>query len=673
VKGVGGGVCLRENSVLKGADSSTVSENYRSGSVLDNYYDDSSAPDPEPPASDPSKPIILSVNANPGNDSVSLTSSLNPNGDETVYYIEYGTTNDYGSKTFDKQIGAGFSVMSIEESITGLQSEVFYHYRIVAENSHGKVFSADHSFLTGRMDRQPEVITGETTETASSVLMKGRVNPNGSKTYAFFQYGETQDALWSTVKKDIGSAEGLIELVEEIQYLDPNTFYYYRIVAENEGGTSSGEIKMFLSPSVSLVPNIIGPSVDSITSSSAVLRSNIDPRGQSIKYHFEYGASLKYGFVTTERINNMGSENILATESIAGLIADSKYYFKIVVVYNGETAIKTGAFRTPLSLSLPDIKEVSAEYPTFHSVILKTEVNPMGSAVEVYFEYGTATDYLHSSDPLYIQYGMTPISFEKQISNLQQNTVYHCRAVAVGVNGTVYSEDMMFSTLPAPYPPTIENMDVNIIGGDVAELNGRINPKGFATTYYFEYGIDDGQALFTEENNLLPGTTMLNVKSEDQGLISGVSYFYRLVAENENGRTVGEDSSFQMEIETVLPGSITGSAEVDDAGGITFDGVVNPSGLVTNYYFEYGATLDYGSKTNEMEAGDGYDDVLVKVTIEDEENIVSHYRIVAINSNGFAYGEDALIESRNPKDLATGNENARSGSGSGVCFISSLF
>lgn len=73
----------------------------------------------------------------------------------------------------------------------------------------------------------------------------------------------------------------------------------------------------------------------------------------------------------------------------------------------------------------------------------------------------------------------------------------------------------------------------------------------------------------------------------------------------------------------------------------TLNGTVNPNGSETKFYFEYGTTTSYGSKTSEVSAGSG------TATLEKNQSIGSltkntlyHYRIVASNAFGTSQGVD---------------------------------
>jgi plastocyanin len=84
-----------------------------------------------------------------------LAGSVNPQGQPTNYYFNYGTTNAYGQKTTEKSTGAGTSNIGISESLTGLAAGTTYHFQLVAKNAGGTSPGADQVFTTAATPSPP--------------------------------------------------------------------------------------------------------------------------------------------------------------------------------------------------------------------------------------------------------------------------------------------------------------------------------------------------------------------------------------------------------------------------------------------------------------------------------------------------------------------------------------
>jgi hypothetical protein len=82
--------------------------------------------------------------------SASLNGSVNPQGGNTGYYFEYGTTSSYGARTPTIGVGSGTKAVKVTAPISGLAPATTYHYRIIAGNPTGRRRGTDRTFRTKR-------------------------------------------------------------------------------------------------------------------------------------------------------------------------------------------------------------------------------------------------------------------------------------------------------------------------------------------------------------------------------------------------------------------------------------------------------------------------------------------------------------------------------------------
>jgi hypothetical protein len=86
------------------------------------------------------------------------------------------------------------------------------------------------------------------------------------------------------------------------------------------------------------------------------------------------------------------------------------------------------------------------------------------------------------------------------------------------------------------------------------------------------------------------------------------------------------------------PSVTTGGAAVGPTTA-TFTGAVDPQGLSTTYYFEYGTTSAFGARTASARAGSGTSSVTAAASVAGlAANTVYHYRLVARNRDGTRRG-----------------------------------
>jgi sugar lactone lactonase YvrE len=171
-----------------------------------------------------------------------LNGTVNPNGLETKYYFEYGTSTVYNKKTSEVSAGAGTGNVKVGQSITGLTAGTTYHFRLVASNTAGTTYGADKSFTT--TTTTPPTVTKEsaTGVTATEAILRGAVNPNGFATTDQFEYGTT--ILYGTTvpvpAESAGSGTAAVAKGYILIGLQPNTTYHYRLSATSSQGTTHG-------------------------------------------------------------------------------------------------------------------------------------------------------------------------------------------------------------------------------------------------------------------------------------------------------------------------------------------------------------------------------------------------------------------------------------------------
>jgi hypothetical protein len=182
-----------------------------------------------------------------------------------------------------------------------------------------------------------------------------------------------------------------------------------------------------------------------------------------------------------------------------------------------------------------------------------------------------------------------------------------------------------------------------------AHLSGTVNPEGADATWNFEFS-SDGSTWFQAEESQSAGSgaSPVSVESDLSGLASATTYKIRLTASSSEGTKTLVGPEF------TTPAGPPG-VEVLAAAPVTtsearMNGRVNPFGLATTYYFEYGPDTNYGQSvpaTEDAEAGSGTESVLVSRTLTGlAPETTVHYRLVATNAQGTTLGEDRTLTTR---------------------------
>ncbi len=189
--------------------------------------------------------------------------------------------------------------------------------------------------------------------------------------------------------------------------------------------------------------------------------------------------------------------------------------------------------------------------------------------------------------------------------------------------------------------PTVTTDPATGTNDTAIQLNGTINPNGHFTQYYFEYGSTTEYGSQTATQSAGSGSSALSVSTNITGLDPRTLYHFRLVGVS-GGRTIpGSDRSFTTTGPDVPPDCTTLAASGVAHVYATVNGTVNPRGLSTTYWFEYGLTAAYGSTSATASAGSGSTDVSVSRTLAGlTPETTYHYRLAALNLSGVDMGED---------------------------------
>lgn len=269
---------------------------------------------------------------------------------------------------------------------------------------------------------------------------------------------------------------------------------------------------------------------------------------------------------------------------------------------------------------------------------LNGTVNPSGQATTYHFDYGTSTAYGQETAAESAGEGNASVSKSAAVTGLSAATTYHFRIVATSSAGTTRGADRAFSTTGPPSPTTEAATKV---GGTEATLAGSTNPHGLATTYFFNYGTTEAYGQKTTETSAGSGTVAVQTSTLLTGLSPETTYHFQLVAKNSAGTVPGADQVF-----TTLgaPAATTGAATAVGVAAATLQGAINPQGQQTTYFFEFGPTGAYGSKTTESAAGKGVADVAVSAPLTGlSPSTTYHFRLVARNASGTTTGGDATF------------------------------
>ena len=280
--------------------------------------------------------------------------------------------------------------------------------------------------------------------------------------------------------------------------------------------------------------------------------------------------------------------------------------------------------------------------PTQYGVVWSTATNPT-IALATKTEQGTTS----SAGP-----------YTSNITGLSPGTKYYAKAYATNVNGTVYGDEVSFTTL---VPPIITTQGVTNINTTTATGNGNITFLGSNSPT--QYGVvwstatNPTIALTTKTEQGAASSTGA-FTSNMTGLSSGTTYYVKAYATNADGTVYGNEVSFT----TLVPPAVT-TQEVTDINSTTATGNGNITVLGSTDILQYGViwstatnpTIDLATKSEQGAATStgAFTSSITALT----PGTIYYVKAYATNANGTVYGNEVSFTS----SIANGlNDNVSS-------------
>ncbi len=98
--------------------------------------------------------------------------------------------------------------------------------------------------------------------------------------------------------------------------------------------------------------------------------------------------------------------------------------------------------------------------------------------------------------------------------------------------------------LASPGAPYISTQSASAIDSTSAVLNSGVNPNGFTTTWRIELGTTTAYGMTSFSQALAAGTANVNAALNVAGLAPGMTYHFRIIAQNSAGTSTGADRTF---------------------------------------------------------------------------------------------------------------------------------
>ncbi len=268
----------------------------------------------------------------------------------------------------------------------------------------------------------------------------------------------------------------------------------------------------------------------------ATLNGIVSPGAGPTEAWFEWGTdpSLAVSSSLPAETLDAGSGRLTAVATLPGLDNGTTYYFRLAA--SDGKATRRGPALSFTTLTVAAVVTGSASAVSSTRATLNGDVDPGGLLATVWFEWGTdpALTGFWSTPEVAVGAGAAPVPVGATVTGLSAGTTYYYRIVSLNGAGTSRGAITSFPARPVPAVATAAATDVT---DNAATLNGVVNPNGYATTAWFEWGTDPSFVSYsaTPGSAIGSGTADLPVSRQVPGLSAGTTYYFRVAASNSYG------------------------------------------------------------------------------------------------------------------------------------------
>jgi hypothetical protein len=268
--------------------------------------------------------------------------------------------------------------------------------------------------------------------------------------------------------------------------------------------------------------------------------------GPITECYFEYALATTSGW--EHKVNCDESTPITTEESVhanlTGLIGEETYRYRLVVSNGQPHGTGRGAAKTITPHNVKGLKTEAASNVTASSAVLNASFAGNGEDTQYFFEWGQSKQYGHVTPVRDAGSPSAQTHISEEVTGLKPGVLYHFRVVAENGIGPSKAGDVVFTTFELP---SVESFTTSNLSESTAEVKATINPHGFETKYWVEYGptLSYGSTAPIPPGTLGAVNTSQAVSIQLGGL-ERIVYHFRVVAESVWGRTVTNDQTFNF-------------------------------------------------------------------------------------------------------------------------------
>lgn len=545
----------------------------------------------------------------------------------------------------DSKTNDGTNAEAFTSSITGLTIGATYYVRAYVTNSFGTSYGNQITVSTAL----PTVSTSSVSSiTTSSANCGGNVTlSTGGASIT------TRGICWSTnqnptlVDNFTTDGSGIGNYSSSIKDLNPETTYYVRAYATNSVGTSYGNQVSFSTK----LPALTTTAISNLRSTSATCGGNITDGGGApitVRGVCWSTSPSPTTALNTKTSNGTGSGSFVS--SITGLNIGTTYYVR---------AYATSSIGTTYGNEISFSTVLATVSTNSISIITATTATCGGNVSDIGGAPVTVRGVCWNTSPTPTISNNKTIDgtgagiFTSSITGLTAETTYYVRSYATNSIGTVYGNEISFSTkLPTITTSSVSSLTANsvTIGGNITDIGGAIvTERGVCWSTTTNPTITN--------NKTSDGIGTGSYTSQIDGLTAETTYYVRAYATNSIGTAYGN----QITISTALPVVTTSVVSSITKSNATGGGSISlPTGAapVTERGICWSTNQNPTIADNRTSDGTGKGTFSSSITNLIAETVY-YVRAYATNSLGTSYGTQISFSTKLPV-ITTSNVSASS-------------
>ena len=297
-----------------------------------------------------------------------------------------------------------------------------------------------------KKEELPTLSTSMITDiTSTSATGGGNISSDGNADVTVRGVCWSLNANPATSASRTSDGAGTGQFVSTITGLSAGLTYHVRAYATNSVGTAYGADLSFAT--LGNAPECITKAATNITSSGATLNATVNANYLSTTITFEYGVTTSYGLTVTSAQSPVTGNSITnVSADLSGLTPGTTYHYRVSAVNSiGTTNGNDLSFTT--GAVLPMLTTTLISNKTATTVTTGGNITSNGGAAVTARGVCWATHENPTVSDSRTLDGVGVGSFTSEIGCLSFATSYYVRAYAINSVGTVYGDQLSFTTL----------------------------------------------------------------------------------------------------------------------------------------------------------------------------------------------------------------------------------